>query len=69
MASCDIRSLSRHTQAALAGALFSSALWMGSVVWVSEGQMPLFFDPALKGQAPALPFRIYAVPLRKEDIR
>src|SRR5712671_8090004 len=28
MASCYTRSLSRHTQAALAGALFSSALWM-----------------------------------------
>jgi sugar lactone lactonase YvrE len=41
----------------------------GSFVWVSEGQMPLFFDPALRGQSPALPFRIYAVPLRKEDTR
>jgi hypothetical protein len=38
---------------------------VGSVVWVSEGQMPLFFDPARKGQSPALPFRIYAVPLNK----
>jgi hypothetical protein len=25
--------------------------------------MELFFDPARKGQSPALPFRIYAVPL------
>ena len=38
---------------------------VGSVAWVSEGQMPLFFDPARKGQSPALPFRIYAVPLNK----
>ena len=38
---------------------------VGSVAWVSEGQMPLFFDPARKGQSPALPFRIYAVALSK----
>jgi sugar lactone lactonase YvrE len=36
-----------------------------SVAWVSEGQMPLFFDPARKGESPALPFRIYAVLLNK----
>ena len=42
---------------------------VGSLAWVSEGQMSLFFDPARKGQSPALPFRIYAVPLRKEDTR
>ena len=36
---------------------------VGAVVWVSEGQMQLFFDPALKGQSPSLPFRIYAVSL------
>jgi sugar lactone lactonase YvrE len=47
----------------------TSVTRVGSVVWVSEGQMPIFFDPALKGQSPALPFRIYAVPLRKEDTR
>ena len=47
----------------------TSVTRVGSVVWVSEGQMPLFFDHALKGQSPALPFRIYAVPLRKEDTR
>jgi sugar lactone lactonase YvrE len=45
----------------------TSVTRVGSVVWVSEGQMALFFDPARKGQSPALPFRIYAVPLRKED--
>ena len=38
---------------------------VGSIAWVSEGQMPLFFDPARKGESPALPFRIYAVPLNK----
>src|SRR5580765_1005352 len=31
MACCYTRSLSRHTQAAFAGALFSSALWMTAV--------------------------------------
>jgi sugar lactone lactonase YvrE len=41
----------------------TSVTRVGAVVWVSEGQMQLFFDPALKGQSPALPFRIYAVPL------
>lgn len=39
---------------------------LGSVAWVSEGQMPLFFDPARKGRSPALPFRIYAVPCLKD---
>jgi len=43
----------------------TSVTRVGSVVWVSEGQMPLFFDPARKGQSPALPFRIYAVPLNE----
>ena len=38
---------------------------VGSVAWVSEGQMPLFFDPVRKSQSPILPFRIYAVPLNK----
>jgi hypothetical protein len=41
----------------------TSVTRVGAVVWVSEGQMQLFFDPARKGQSPALPFRIYAVPL------
>ena len=43
----------------------TSVTRVGSVAWVSEGQMLLFFDPARKGQSPALPFRIYAVPLNK----
>jgi sugar lactone lactonase YvrE len=45
----------------------TSVTRVGSVVWVSEGQMPLFFDPARRGQSPTLPFQIYAVRLRKED--
>jgi sugar lactone lactonase YvrE len=43
----------------------TSVTRVGSVAWVSEGQMPLFFDLARKGESPALPFRIYAVPLNK----
>jgi sugar lactone lactonase YvrE len=43
----------------------TSVTRVGSVAWVSEGQTPLFFDPFRKGQSPALPFRIYAVPLNK----
>src|SRR5258705_2954306 len=45
----------------------TSVTRLGSVVWVSEGTMPTCFDPARKGESPALPFQIYAVPLRKED--
>jgi sugar lactone lactonase YvrE len=45
----------------------TSVTRLGSVAWVSEGQMPLFFEPARKGESPILPFHIYAVPLRKED--
>ena len=43
----------------------TSVTLVGSVAWVSEGQMPLFFDPARKGRSATLPFRIYAVPLNK----
>jgi len=43
----------------------TSVTRVGSVAWVSEGQMRLFFNPARKGPSPALPFRIYAVPLNK----
>jgi sugar lactone lactonase YvrE len=42
---------------------------VGSVAWVSEGQMPLFFDPTRKGESPALPFRIYAVPLSNGQLQ
>src|SRR5882724_1248254 len=40
MASCYTRSLSRHTQAALAGALFSSALWMTAAAGPSSIALP-----------------------------
>jgi hypothetical protein len=40
-----------------------------SIAWVSEGQMPLFFDPARKGESLALPFRIYAVPLKNGPLQ
>jgi sugar lactone lactonase YvrE len=43
----------------------TSVTRVGSIAWISEGQMPLFFDPARKGESPILPFRIYAVPLKK----
>jgi sugar lactone lactonase YvrE len=43
----------------------TSVTRVGSVAWVSEGQTPLFFDAARKGESPALPFRIYAVSLNK----
>jgi sugar lactone lactonase YvrE len=43
----------------------TSVTRVGSVAWVSEGQMPLFFDLTRKGESPVLPFRIYAVPLNK----
>jgi len=43
----------------------TSVTLVGSTAWVSEGQLSFFFDPSRKGQSPALPFRIYAVPLSK----
>ena len=42
---------------------------IGTTAWVSEGQLSFFFDPSKKNLSPSLPFRIYAVPLRKEDIQ
>jgi streptogramin lyase len=36
---------------------------VGKIGWVSEGQLQFLFDPSKKGQDPALPFRIYPVPL------
>jgi len=32
-----------------------------------RGSTVFFFDPSKKNLSPSLPFRIYAVPLRKED--
>ena len=47
----------------------TSATRVGSTVWVSEGQLSFFFDQSHKHQAPSLPFRVYAVPLRKGQIQ
>jgi streptogramin lyase len=35
---------------------------VGDTAWVSEGQLPLIFDPTKKGQQPNLPFKLYPVP-------
>jgi sugar lactone lactonase YvrE len=45
----------------------TSVARIGTTAWISEGQLPFFFDPSKKNLSPSLPFRIYAVPLRKED--
>jgi streptogramin lyase len=45
----------------------TSVARIGRTAWVSEGQLPFFFDPSKKGLTPSLPFRVYAIPLRKED--
>jgi hypothetical protein len=45
----------------------TSVARIGTTAWVSEGQLAFFFDPSKKNLSPSLPFRIYAVPLRKED--
>jgi streptogramin lyase len=41
----------------------------GTTVWVSEGNLAYLFDPSKKNSTPSLPFRIYAIPLRKEDTK
>ena len=46
----------------------TSVTRIGTTAWVSEGQLSFFFDPSKKNLSPSLPFRIYAVLLRKEDI-
>jgi hypothetical protein len=45
----------------------TSVARIGATAWVSEGQLTFFFEPSTKDSSPSLPFRIYAVPLRKED--
>jgi hypothetical protein len=45
----------------------TSVAQIGTTAWVSEGQLAFFFDPSKRNSSPSLPFRIYAVPLRKED--
>jgi sugar lactone lactonase YvrE len=47
-------------------AIPTSVARIGTTAWVSEGQLSFFFDPSKKNLSPSLPFRIYAVPLRKE---
>jgi hypothetical protein len=39
----------------------------GTTAWVSEGNLAYFFDASKKSLTPSLPFRFYAIPLRKED--
>ena len=45
----------------------TSVAQIGTTAWVSEGQLAFFFDPSKRNSSPSLPFRIYAVPMRKED--
>lgn len=47
----------------------TSVARIGATAWVTESQLGFFFDPSKKSSSPSLPFRIYAVPLRKEDIQ
>jgi hypothetical protein len=43
----------------------TSVTRVGSTAWVSEGQLPFFFDRSRKNQSPSLPFLIYAAPLSR----
>jgi hypothetical protein len=45
----------------------TSVARIGATAWVSEGQLAFFFDPSKKNSSPSLPFRIYGVPLNKEN--
>jgi len=47
----------------------TSVARIGTTAWVSEGQLGFFFEPSKRVLSPSLPFRIYAVPLRKEDTK
>lgn len=47
----------------------TSVARIGTTAWVSEGQLPFFFHPAEQASSPSLPFRIYAVRLRKDDTK
>src|SRR5258706_380525 len=40
-----------------------------TTAWGSEGRLFLLFDPSKQSSSPSLPFRIYAVPLRKKDTK
>src|SRR5690348_1518218 len=47
----------------------TSVTRIGTTALISEGQLTFFFDPSKRASSPSLPFRIYAVPLRKEDTK
>jgi hypothetical protein len=47
----------------------TSAVLIGMTAWVTEGNTTYFFDASKKNLAPPLPFRIYAVSLRKENTK
>jgi sugar lactone lactonase YvrE len=47
----------------------TSVARIGTTAWVSEGQLAFFFDASKKNLTPPLPFRIYAVSLRKENTK
>ena len=42
---------------------------IGATAWVTEGNTTYFFDASKKNLTPPLPFRIYAIPLKKEDTK
>jgi len=47
----------------------TSVAMIGATAWVSEGNTTYFFDASKKNLTPPLPFRIYAIPLKKEDTK
>jgi sugar lactone lactonase YvrE len=47
----------------------TSVARISTTAWVSEGQLTFFLDPSMRASSPSQPFRIYAVPLRKEDTK
>jgi len=47
----------------------TSVAVIGATAWVTEGNTTYFFDASKKNLAPPLPFRIYAVSLRKENTK
>ena len=47
----------------------TSVALIGTTAWVTEGNTTYFFDASKKSSTPPLPFRIYAVSLRKENTK
>jgi streptogramin lyase len=47
----------------------TSVTRVGATAWVTEGNTTYFFDASKRNLAPPLPFRIYAVSLRKENTK